>query len=294
MYECKCCDYLSSNKSDYTRHLSTRKHKYRTLTATNKDIEWHTCDCGKKYKARNSLWYHKKKCKLISSASISNNEGDEINISNKHELEASSKPQIFSQDTNIVLKVLKDNEKLHELIMEQQKQLFELAKQPRTNINSNNRFNLQFFLNEKCKDAMTLQDFVNSLTVQLDDLEYTKTNGLVQGITEVFVNGLKQLDMYSRPIHCTDQKRTTMYIKERGEWEKDKENEKLKDSIVSINKKHIVAIKAWESQHPNWEKNDQMTDEYMKMVQSVTSSTQNAENIIIKQVAKEVIIDRGE
>jgi hypothetical protein len=292
MYECKCCDYLSSNKSDYTRHLSTRKHKYRTLTAINQDIEWYTCNCGKKYKVRNSLWYHKKKCKHVLEATSSTSEGQEHNNIKHNQLDVSSKPPIPNQDMDIVLKVLKDNEKLHELIMEQQKQLFELAKQPRTNINSNNRFNLQFFLNEQCKDAMTLQDFVNSLTVQLDDLEYTKTNGLAQGITEVFVNGLKQLDMYSRPIHCTDQKRTTMYIKESGEWEKDKENEKLKDSIITINKKHIVAIKAWEAQHPNWEKNDQMTDEYMKMVQSVTNSTQNTENIIIKQVAKEVIIDR--
>ena len=137
-----------------------------------------------------------------------------------------------------------------------------------------------------------MSDFLESLKIRLSDINYIRDNGLIDGISSVLINGLKSLDAYKRPIHCTDQKRTTMYIKESGEWEKDKENEKLKDSIITINKKHIVAIKAWEAQHPNWEKNDQMTDEYMKMVQSVTNSTQNTENIIIKQVAKEVIIDR--
>jgi hypothetical protein len=280
-FECKLCDYSSSSKRDFNRHVLTRKHKYRTLTDKNKDITFYTCDCGKKYTARNSLWYHKKRCNFKKKE-----ENTKIVVKVQDKV-------IHNNDTTMVSKILKDNEKLHDLVMEQQKQIFELAKQPR-NINSNNRFNLQIFLNEQCKNAMTLKDFVDSLTIQLDDLEYTKNNGLTQGITEVFVNGLKELDIYNRPIHCTDKKRSTMYIKEDHEWEKDNENEKIKDSISTLNKKHIIAIKEWEKAHPNWEKNDRMTDEYMKMVKSVTSTNEQTENLIIKQVAKEVMIDKDD
>ena len=276
MFECDVCNYLTSHKNDYNRHLLTRKHNLRTILERKKPIskpDQYTCECGRSYTKRNSLWYHKKKCPEINKI-----------------------PEICKENTtdfssNVVLEVLKDNKKLHELVSEQQKQIMELAKQPRMNIN-NGRFNLNFFLNEQCKNAMTLADFVNSLTVQLNDLEYTKTNGIAQGIREVFMNGLKQLDMYERPIHCTDQKRNTMYIKEKDEWEKDKEYEKLKDSIVALNKKHIAAIKAWEAAHPDWEKNDILTDEYIKIVQSVTNNIDNPENLIIKQVAKEVTIDK--
>ena len=278
MFVCKCCDYSSSSRRDYNRHLLTLKHKRRTLTEEKTNVVIYNCECGRSYTGRNSLWYHKKKCNFQKKE-----ENEKQQASNK----------ILTNETIIVSKILKDNEKLHDLVMEQQKQIFELAKQPR-NINSNNRFNLQIFLNEQCKNAMTLKDFVDSLTIQLEDLEYTKNNGLTQGITEVFVNGLKQLDMYSRPIHCTDKKRSTLYIKEENEWEKDNENEKIKESIAQLNKKHIVAIKDWEAAHPNWEKSNKMTDEYMNMVKNVTSSNQQTENIIIKQITKEVMIDKDD
>ena len=163
---------------------------------------------------------------------------------------------------------------------------------PQMGNNNNNKFNLNFFLNEKCKNAINLQDFIDSLNVQTKDLEYTKNNGISKGITQVLMDGLKQLDIYDRPIHCTDTKRTTMYVKDKNEWERDQQHGKIKESIAILNKKHIVAIKEWESQHPNWEKNDKMTQEYMEMVQSVTSQNAQTENIIIRQVAKEVLVDK--
>ena len=186
--------------------------------------------------------------------------------------------------------VMKDNEKLHTLLMEQQKQMGIMI--PQIGNNNNNKFNLNFFLNEQCKNAINLQDFIDSLNVQLEDLQYTKTNGITKGITQVLMNGLKQLDVYDRPIHCTDPKRTTMYVKDHNEWERDQQHEKIKESIATLNKKHILAIKEWESQHPEWEKNDRMTGEYMKMVQTVTNQDSQTENIIIKNVAKEVIVEK--
>ena len=167
--------------------------------------------------------------------------------------------------------VMKDNEKLHNLLFEQQKQMGEMI--PQMGNNNNNKFNLNFFLNEQCKDAINIQDFINSLTVQLTDLEYTKTNGITKGITQVLMNGLKELDVYNRPIHCTDPKRTTMYVKDHDEWEKDNENEKIKESIADLNKKYIIAIKDWEAAHPNWEKSDKMTDEYMKWCRQLLNKT---------------------
>jgi hypothetical protein len=280
IYECKSCNYFTSRKSQMDRHLETKKHNFRKYNQILPK-KFH-CECGKIYKHRSSLFNHKKKCDYI---------GKETNYMHN---ETKNKCEIIQvkEDTNdtdslsdkqLILKLLEKNDELVKTIQ---------TMAPRIGNNNNNKFNLNFFLNEQCKGAINLTDFVNSLKVQIDDLEYTQLNGFTKGITNVIVNGLKSMDMYTRPIHCTDPKRTTMYVKDHNGWEKDNEYEKIKDSIASLNKKHIAAIKAWEAEHPGWEKNDHMTEEYMKMVRSVTDHNPDNNNIIIKQVAKEVGIDK--
>jgi hypothetical protein len=286
-YRCETCDYSTSRKGQLERHFLTKKHKKKNTTKIQP--KKFICLCGKIYKYRGSLFNHRKSCEHISSSNEKNNIFEVEKTKIITDISGGSTLNECSSltDKQIIAKLLEKNDNLIKTIQE-------MAPNIGNNNNNKNNFNLNLFLNEKCKNAISMNDFVNSLSVQLQDLEYTMNNGIAQGITEVFVNGLKQLDMCQRPIHCTDQKRSTMYIKENNEWEKDKEHEKFKNSIVAINRKHIAAIKEWEGKHPNWEKNDRMTEEYMMMVQTLTNNTQNAENIIIKQVAKEVIIDRNE
>jgi hypothetical protein len=287
-YECVICHYLTSRKSQWERHLQTKKHKKQKYNQIQPK-KFH-CACGKIYKYRASLFNHKKKCdEPACNKKILLNIHDENIINDPNYLsDIEEKSGITPlSDKQIIAKLLEKNDKLIKTIQN-------MAPNIGNNNNNTNKFNLNLFLNERCKNAISLKDFVGSLNVQLQDLEYTMHNGIAEGITEVFVNGLKQLNMYERPIHCTDQKRSTMYIKDDNEWGKDNEHEKLKDSIISINRKHITAIKEWESKHPNWEKNDRMTAEYMKMIQTLTSNNSITENLIIKQVAKEVIIDRND
>ena len=285
-YYCKICEYSCNKSFLWKQHVHTIKHNQHILnkngnifkSETNNN---HTCEtCKKSYKSRAGLWKHKKKC--VESSTI---------LCVEEKREKKEKKENSNLDITELLKtVMKDNNNLHSLLIEQQKQIGEMI--PRMGNNNNNKFNLNFFLNEQCKNAINWPDFLDSLSVQLEDLQYTKNNGYAKGITQVFVNGLKQLDVYNRPIHCTDTKRTVMYVKDEGEWEKDQECDKMKKSIAVLNKKHITAIKAWENKHPNWFNNDKLTDEYMAMVRSVTSGSNNSENMIIKNVAKEVIIDK--
>ena len=163
--------------------------------------------------------------------------------------------------------------------------------------NTNNNFSINVFLNETCRDAINMSEFLESLQVQLDDLKYTQTNGLVEGISSVLVNGLRQLETCKRPIHCTDVKRETLYIKENNEWEKEEGKEgkmRLRDAIESVADKQRKAIAEWEAQNPGWEESEKGKDEYLKIVRSVMAdvSQETEENRIIKNIAKETIIDR--
>jgi hypothetical protein len=163
--------------------------------------------------------------------------------------------------------------------------------------NTNNNFSINVFLNETCRDAINMSEFLASLQVQLDDLKYTQTNGLVEGISSVLVNGLRQLETCKRPIHCTDMKRETLYIKENNEWEKEEGKEgkmRLRDAIETVADKQRKAIAEWEAQNPGWEESEKGKDEYLKIVRSVMAdvSQETEENRIIKNIAKETIIDR--
>jgi hypothetical protein len=288
---CSYCDYLCSKKSLWTQHTKTKKHRENIFKKTGNTIFQETksnvCEnCKKSYKSRGGLWKHQKKCLEIISL---DNKSDNVNIIIKKEKDESTQSDV-SKMSELLKTVVKDNAKLHQLLLEQQKQMGLMI--PKIGNNNNNKFNLNFFLNEKCKNAINFEDFINSLNVQLEDLEFTKTNGISKGVTNVLMNGLKQLDIYNRPIHCTDTKRTTMYVKDKDEWERDQQHDKIKESISTINKKHIAAIKEWELAHPNWEKKDSMTEEYMQMVRSVTGQDEQSENTIIRNVAKEVLVDK--
>lgn len=178
-----------------------------------------------------------------------------------------------------------------------QKQIIELSKERNIVVNNtnNNQFNLNFFLNEQCKDAINMTDFVNSLEITLDDLTYTRNQGLVEGISKVMIDGLKQMDLYKRPIHCTDQKRDTIYIKDNHTWARDEGNIRMKKAFVDIANKEYFAIKMWMDSNPEWESNSTLQDFHHKMVKNVLHEIKDdpvGERRILKNIERETFIEK--
>ena len=281
-YYCETCDYSSSKKSDYEKHISTRKHKLATnleQKSRQKNVNKNfVCEnCGRSYIARNSYWYHKKKCNSVDNIQSSGN--------------------IKLED------LITENIELKEMMIEQNKQIFELANKVgntttnnnTTNNTINNKFNLTVFLNEDCKDALNIEDFVDSLQIQLKDLEDTKNQGLVQSISNILIKGLNDLEVNKRPIHCTDIKRDILYIKDEEKWEKDQQKNKIKQSINEIANKQRISINQWTDAHPNWMEDEKLKDEYVKLVNHLMQPVEDAEkeqNKIIKKVSAATTIDK--
>ena len=178
-----------------------------------------------------------------------------------------------------------------------QKQIVELSKERNIIVNNtnNNQFNLNFFLNEQCKDAVNLSDFVNSLEITMDDLTYTRNQGLVEGISKVMIDGLKQMDLYKRPIHCTDQKRDTIYVRDNHQWAKDEGNARMRQAFVDIANKEYFAIKKWMDLHPGWETNSRLQDFHHKMMKNVLHEIKDdpvGERKIMKSIEREIFIEK--
>ena len=302
---CKECDFTCCKKSDFDRHLSTRKHKNRTNANTIHSA--HTQDfscmrCGKNYAARNSLWYHEKKCKDVNvDGNEDKNDNAEDNDKNIQDNGASDVKLL----TNMVLEVVKQNQELMNQNQELQKHMIELCKNGTNNtVNSNNvnshnkSFNLQFFLNETCKDAMNIMDFVESIKLQLSDLENVGRLGYVEGISNIIVKNLKALDITERPVHCTDQKRETMYIRDEDKWEKDESNSKIKKAIKRVASKNQRLLPKFKEAHPDCGTyHSKYSDQYNKIIiESVGGSGDNdaeKEEKIIRNISKNVVVDKG-
>ncbi len=284
IFSCSVCDYNSIRESQYARHLLTRKHKI--LTNTNKKVPkgsesiCYHCSCGNVYKFASSLCYHKKKCQFALS---------KCTEEECKPLAVTTGTPIISND--VVIKLIEQNEKLQE-------QLISLSREKsivNNIVNNTNNFNLNLFLNEKCKDALNISDFIESLKITLDDLAFSKNKGLVEGITNVMIKGLRQLDIYKRPIHCTDAKRDTVYIKDCEKWEKDDNHEKMKDTIIKIANKERNSICKWVEKNPNWFDTEEMQIEYLTMVRNICEPIENFEKNerkIIRNVTREVILDK--
>jgi hypothetical protein len=191
----------------------------------------------------------------------------------------------------MIMKLIEQNGKLQE-------QLVSLSKEKNivnNIVNNTNNFNLNIFLNEKCKDALNISDFIQSLKITLDDLMYTKNKGLVDGITNVMIRGLRQLDVYKRPIHCTDTKRETMYIKDCEKWEKDDNHDKMKNTIIKIANKERNMISVWVEENPDWFDTEASQIEYLTMVRNVCEPIENDEKCekkIIRNISREVFLDK--
>jgi hypothetical protein len=280
-FNCEKCDFICSKQSDWNRHSITRKHFYRTkltiLEQKNAPIDKFTCKlCYKSYKVRNSLWYHEQKCKSINILDSS----------------------ISDSSNNIIELLINENKDFKNIIMELVKNKNEISQkvQPiNTIINSNNKtFNLQFFLNEECKDALNMSDFINSIELKLSDLENIEKLGYVEGMSNIIINQLKDTDMYKRPLHCSDAKRETLYIKEENKWEKeDSENKKMLKAVRDVDKKNYKMLNTWKEKFPKcMDGESKQCDDYMKLMSKVMDGDKENVNKVIKKVAKEVVIDK--
>ena len=294
-FYCKICDYQCSRKTDYEKHLITRKHemKQNETKKSSKVVTPFMClKCNKVMKSRTSYWRHTKTCcgenKVICETTTS-------------EVEESSD----TKDKDVIMLLLKQNQEFKELIVSQNNQIVELSKNGSTNnsynhTNSHNKtFNLSFFLNETCKDAMNITDFVNSLKLSLNDLESVGELGYAEGISRMFVKGLNDLEVTKRPIHCSDLKRETLHIKDKDVWEKDTTNQdKLKKAIKDLSNKNIMLFDDWQRENPGYDQYDnKKNDIYLRMmVQAMGPADEVAEKRdfgkIIRSIAKNTIIDK--
>jgi hypothetical protein len=289
-FYCENCDFICSNKFDYKRHLSTQKHKVSVDGNKMELLEIadyanfkYKCVCNKQFKTGSGLWKHKQKCNLVSIDTEPNQP-----ISNE-----------------LIVSILQQNKELQQLMMDQNKSLIEISKNNQiTNYHSihtnshNKTFNLQVFLNETCKDAMNLTEFVDSLQIQLSDLEKVGKDGFVAGISNIIMKNLKALDVTMRPVHCSDQKRETMYIKDQNEWHNDSkelpENQKLKKAIKQIAHKNICMIPEWKKQYPDCVYADsRKSDLYNHIMYEAMDHNEVNSDKIIKKIAKEVGIEKN-
>ena len=286
-YYCDTCDYNTSKKSSFDSHILSAKHK-RQLTATEICPE-HICSfCDKKYQDRTGLWRHKKIC-------VQQKQNETVLIE-----------QLLKQNDDFKTLIIEQNKLFVEQTQEIQKQMIDICKNgvinnnTINNVNSNNKtFNLQVFLNEDCKDAMNITDFVNSINLQLSDLEHVGKVGYVEGISNIIIKNLKALDVTKRPVHCTDPKRETIYIKDGDVWEKDDDdNKKLRKMIRSVAFRNCKNTRLFKEKYPDCMKSEsRYSDMYNKIIIEVMGGDPKINDIenqnkIMRKIAKEMTIDK--
>jgi len=294
-YECKKCDYTTCNKYDYDKHQKTIKHLSNDLAMFSMNLsqksqaKCFTCkECNKDYKDYSGLWRHKKKCNL--------------DINNDYAIKSEPVKNKLTSDKDLVVMLIKQNSELIKDNIEYKNMVMEVIKNGTNNTthtNSHNKtFNLQFFLNETCKDAMNIMDFVDSIKLQLTDLEKVGKIGYVEGISNIIVENLKALDVSERPIHCTDKKREVLYIKDEDKWEKeDDEKKMIRKAIKKVANKNSRLLPQFKEMHPDCGKSDSLfSDQYNKLIiESMGGSGDNdieKEDKIIRNIVNNVTIDK--
>jgi hypothetical protein len=284
---CEKCDFVCSKKSNYERHILTRKHK-NDDKKEQKGAEQNVCICGKSFKYRQGLFVHRKTCidyeksNTIDSVILETEINKKIDSTTDKELK------------ELVKELIKQNGELVKTINEIVPKIGN-TNNTTNNTTMNNNFNLNVFLNEQCKDALNISDFIDSLKITLEDLLFSKTNGISRGITDVMIKGLKELDIHKRPIHCTDIKRDIMYIKDENKWSKDDNHEMMKNTIVKIADKERTALQQWAIDNPDWMETERKQLEYLTMMRSICEPIENYNNYerkIIKNLGKEIQLDK--
>lgn len=291
-YCCQNCDYTSSSKKDYKKHLLTLKHKLVTTNDTNVLLSQkkYECQCGKKYAHRQGVYSHKKHCTFINQPAVHESE---LPVEN-NTLDLVATPEM-------ILNIIQQNQEFKNLLVEQSKYLVEISKKENatnyiTNNSNNKTFNLQVFLNETCKNAMNITDFVDSIQLQLSDFERIGQEGYVNGISNIIIKNLKALDTTMLPVHCSDLKRESIYIKENNEWHKDtNNNQALKKAIKAIAHKNTKMIPKYREEYPDTQiGTSKASDNYNRyIIEAMGGRGDNTDEKlekIVSRIAKEIVI----
>jgi hypothetical protein len=296
-FSCKICNIKTDNKKDYEKHLTTAKHISGLHISQHEKIEKkYVCEiCSKRYANASNLSKHKKKCENYPNLSLSS-EIDKKEPKNKmHEF------------TPELIAMIMQN--MQQMMIEQNKAMLEIAKNAGNNNNNSNNnntinndnksFNLNFFLNERCKNAMNLSDFVNGVDISLDDFEETGRIGYVEGLSRIFCKELQKLDIYERPIHCSDFKRETIYIRENNRWEKDENKERLLRAVKQIGKKNIKVLTLWQEKYPGYKDvESKENDRYLHILTNIMCGESEEEiqsnyGKIMKNISRITIVDKN-
>tara|TARA_Y100000992_G_scaffold152453_1_gene101663 strand:+ start:5240 stop:6034 length:795 start_codon:yes stop_codon:yes gene_type:complete len=262
----------------------TAKHKMETLETkkTPKNAKPFLCSCGKIYKNRTGLWKHRQKCtKIDEFEKNEKNEKNEEKVEDEKELKG------------MIHQLIKQNTELQTMLIDQQKEHINhiqeiIPKIGNTTNNMTNNFNLNIFLNETCKDAMNLMDFVKSLQICSADLENTGRLGYSEGMSKIIIDGLKELDLHQRPVHCSDVKKEVLYVKDNDTWEKDDNREIMKKAITHIDKESTKQLHTWLEENPKCM--EEKSDDYTNIVTKVINNSEKECDDVIKKIAKEVVI----
>ncbi len=295
-FYCELCDYNTSNKFDYNKHLTTDKHQVSNkLNALEQKVAknpQYQCDkCNKVYNARNSLWYHKQKCNVININDTASYKEESTNCDAKQ-------LQDMITDKDLMMALIKDNADFKSMLLKVLENGTNISNSNNVNCNNvtNKTFNLNFFLNETCKNAMNIGDFVNSIQPTFEDLEYVGRVGYVEGISNIIIKKLNEVEITERPFHCTDSKREVIHIKDNNEWNKETDDKPiLTKAIKEVAFKNIQNIFEWQKANEGCTQADsRKNDLYLKITLNSMGGTDSANfNKIISKLSKKIMIDKS-
>ena len=295
---CETCDFNTSNKCNYLKHLDTRKHK--TLTKIYLDLiknatPTYDCICGKSYKHRQSLYSHKKVClkSVNGETEVSETEVSETKVSEINNDFKDLVCKMMTENNEIKTMLIKENQELRSQIKELIPKVGSNNSVTNNNNNINNKFNIQIFLNEQCKDAINIKDFIESIKISLQQLEQIQNKGLVEGLATAILENIGRLSLYERPIHCTDIKRETLYIKHDDIWEKDETKQNIKKAIKDLSHKPYSTLKEWLDNNPNYMDDENKQNYFIQTTRSLGHKCESIDTKVIKKICINTYIKDG-
>ena len=268
LFYCEKCDYKSCRKNDFNKHLQSKKHNAQNGSKMLMENSLYICNCNKKYKHIQSFNRHKKKCQEVKKE-----ENTIIQSDNKDDMK------------DLVFKLINENQELRKTITEM------IPKMGNNNNNLKQKFNINVFLNEKCKDALSMDEFIDKIEISMKNLLTTKEKGQTQGISNIIMENMNKLSLYERPLHCTDKKRETLYVKN-NEWEKDENKEHINKALKKVEKKQLKNIQIWLDAHPNYMNCSNQQDEFAELLRECGKSIDDNREKIIKNLCNQVYLDK--
>ena len=290
IFRCETCDFNTGNKFNYLKHLDTRKHKTLTkiyLDTIKSASPTYICVCGKSYKHRQSLYAHKKTClkkeidkKDNGALDINNNDNNNNDNTDFKDLVC----KMMTENNEIKAMLIKENQDLRSQIKELIPKVGSNNNVTNNNNNINNKFNIQIFLNEQCKDAINIKDFIQSIKISLQQLEQIQNKGLVEGLATAILENIGRLSLYERPIHCTDIKRETLYIKHDNIWEKDETKQNIKQAIKELSHKPYSTLKEWLDNNPNYMDDENKQNYFIQTTRCLGQKCDTIDTKVIKKI----------